>query len=118
MSNITYPHPDAWEAVFDDTTERALEIFRENACRAYTPLQYLEGATYPDVEALAMQGASYKSLAKIAHLMNLSEKQRQKWYTVAQEVYLSQAHAGTIIGRINETEDMMHGLNELLAEHS
>lgn len=118
MSNITYPHPDAWEAVFDDTTERALQAFRDNACKAYMPLQYLEGAQYPDVEALAMQGASYKSLAKIAHLMDLSEKQRQKWYTVAQEVCLSQAHAGTIIARLNETEDMMRGLNELLVKHS
>jgi hypothetical protein len=48
------------------------------------------------------QGATYKSLAAIAHRAGMSKPERVRWYRIAESVPLSQRHAGHIIKRMQE----------------
>jgi hypothetical protein len=46
------------------------------------------------------QGASYRSLAAIAHRAGLSKAERQQWYRVAEQVPLSQRHVSHLMSRL------------------
>jgi hypothetical protein len=46
------------------------------------------------------QGATYKSLAAIAHTAGLTSGERTRWYRVAESVPLSQRHAGHILSKL------------------
>jgi len=46
------------------------------------------------------RGVSYKRLAAIAHLWGMTKAERIGWYRVAQDVPLSDRHAGHILGRL------------------
>jgi hypothetical protein len=48
------------------------------------------------------QGATYRSLAYIAHQAGLSSQQRYAWYSVAEAVPLAARHAGHIIAKLQE----------------
>ncbi len=43
------------------------------------------------------RGASYKRLAYIAHLCGMSKAERVRWYRIAEDIPLSDRHAGHII---------------------
>jgi hypothetical protein len=47
-------------------------------------------------------GASYKQLAYVAHLAGMNSAQRTRFYRVAEELLLSQRHAGHLIGRLQQ----------------
>lgn len=111
---IEYPHPKSryWEQEFYYVVEFALEVAGD--IRGSEPLTYLEGAIYPGDDS-ARQGATYKSLAYIAHRLGMSKEDRQNWYGVARGAALSQAHAGTIIARLNERDELYADLDKLAA---
>lgn len=46
------------------------------------------------------QGATYKTLAAIAHRVRMSKPERVRWYRIAESIPLSQRHAGHIISRL------------------
>lgn len=46
------------------------------------------------------RGASYRQLAAIAHTLGWSKAQRVRWYRVAEEIPLSDAHAHHILARL------------------
>ena len=83
-ARIIYPHPEEiyrfLERLFDEATDRAL-----GASRTYDEekiadlLGMLEGVTYPD-DIQSSEGASFKSLAHVAHLYGLTNEQRSEWY--------------------------------------
>jgi hypothetical protein len=47
-----------------------------------------------------IQGATYKQLAYIGHLLGMSNTERSGWYRVAESVPLSQRHAGHILSQL------------------
>jgi hypothetical protein len=46
------------------------------------------------------EGATYRTLAAIAHAAGMSKDQRVGWYRLCESIPLSQRHAGHIMGRI------------------
>jgi hypothetical protein len=46
------------------------------------------------------RGASFKSLAAIAHRVGMTKAERIQWYRIAESVPLSQRHAGHILSRL------------------
>ena len=48
------------------------------------------------------RGASYKRLAAIGHMAGMNVAERSGWYRVAEEIPLSDRHAGHIIKRLKE----------------
>ena len=46
------------------------------------------------------EGATYRTLATIAHAAGMSKEQRVGWYGLCESIPLSQRHAGHIMGRI------------------
>jgi len=46
------------------------------------------------------RGASYKSLATIAHRVGMTNAERIQWYRIAEAIPLSQRHAGHILSRL------------------
>jgi hypothetical protein len=47
-------------------------------------------------------GATYKQLAYVAHLVGMNAAQRTRFYRIAEELPLSQRHAGHLIGRLQQ----------------
>src|SRR5215210_2238721 len=116
---IQYPsrYSVVWKELFDKATERALHDYENGRVVKYKePLGFLYEAKYPTNSAAAMKGATYKSLAYIAHRMNISGKDRQSWYELARGIPLSQAHVGLIIARLDERDTMLSGLETMLEE--
>jgi hypothetical protein len=103
---IAYPNKFLMEYVFNATRDKALEIARRTEHEVLEPLLYLEGAECPNSNA-ALEGATYKSLAYVAHRMGMSDEYRAQWYNVARRISLSQAHVGCIIVRLNERDEMI-----------
>jgi hypothetical protein len=48
------------------------------------------------------QGATYKSLAAIAHKVSMSYEERQRWYAIAESMPLSQRHVGHILSKLQD----------------
>ncbi len=46
------------------------------------------------------RGATYKQLAAIGHRVGMSEKERVRWYRIAESVPLSCRHAGHMLSRL------------------
>ncbi len=46
------------------------------------------------------RGASYKRLAAIGHMWGMTKAERVKWYRVAEDLPLSDRHAGHILARL------------------
>lgn len=114
---VEYPYQLAWAKLFNHATQEALRLYEEHPNdRAMEALGYLEGCEYPGLTAAVREGASYKSLAYVAHLLELSVTNRTNFYEVARCVPLSQAHVGYIIARLRERDRMLSGLEEMLLE--
>ena len=48
------------------------------------------------------QGATYKTLAAIAHRAGMSKQQRSRWYEIARDIPMAQRMAGHIIQRLQD----------------
>ena len=46
------------------------------------------------------RGASYRLLAAIGHRVGMTKQERVRWYRIAEDVPLSQRHAGHILSRL------------------
>jgi hypothetical protein len=113
---IQYPprYHAVWRELFDTATDRALHDFEHGGGAAYKePLEFLYGAEYPTNSASAMEGATYKSLAYVAHRMGMSDEDRKHWYSLAKGIPLSQAHIGIILARLDERDAMIAELETL-----
>ncbi len=86
-------------------TRRALDLARE-VPSAYAWLLRLLSDCYPSSSGrlLAEQGrgASYKRLAAIGHLAEFDQEGRGRWYRIAEEIPLSDRHAGHILSKLKE----------------
>jgi hypothetical protein len=114
---IPYPNPfsSLWEQFFIEgvaNAEREIAIRQDS--RECEPLKLLVGAEWPGpIDKAARVGASYTVLAYIGHRFGMNAEERTAWYKVAGCVPLSQAHAGTIIARINERDELFADLDKL-----
>ena len=82
----------------------------------WEPIELLEGATYPGTCAADREGATYKSLAYIAHRLGMDDNDRKVWYGIAQRLCLSQAHIGCIIARLDERNELFADLDKLVEQ--
>jgi len=60
-------------------------------------------ATHGRPQLQERRGATYRTLAAIAHAANMSYSERLQWYRVAEGIPLSDRHAGHILGRLKES---------------
>ena len=108
-----------YESAFDSSVEAGLNLAKvceEQGEQKVADLLYmLEGAVYPD-NCQAMEGASFKALAYVAHLYALSHEERQMWYIVGQELPLSQAHVSYITRNIQMRDEIFSDLDEMVKE--
>ncbi len=90
---------------FDALTRRALDLARE-VPRAYAWLLELLSDCRPSHSGRLLReqgrGASYRRLAAIGHLAEFDKDARGRWYRVAEEIPLSDRHAGHILSRLKE----------------
>ena len=111
---IPYPSSCVGCMVYDRITDYSLRVVAANPNdEAVEPLELLAHSEYPENNAI-LEGATYKSLAYIAHRMSLDKDMRQEWYEVARRVGLSQAHVSTIIARLNERDAFIQDAEALL----
>jgi hypothetical protein len=69
MQRIEYPNQMIAKATFYQTTQYAVKVWQDNkGKKPVEPLELLAGAEYPENNS-AFEGATYKSLAYIAHRM-------------------------------------------------
>ena len=110
-----YPNPysHVWEEMFYEVADEAC---RHRGKKMFEPLEYLAGATYPGHVASVREGPTYKSLAHVAHRLDMDDEERKGWYRVASRLYLSQAHVSAIISRLEERDIMFDGLEGMLKE--
>jgi hypothetical protein len=116
---VNYPRDETWEDVFDRTIELALDSYGRVIPEKKTlwePIEFLQGATYPGDCAAAKEGATYKSLAYVAHRLGMDDDDRKVWYGIARRLCLSQAHIGCIIARINERDELFADLDRLVEQ--
>lgn len=106
-----YPPPDnkprvPWPAGtdFEECTRTAL--LRGAASMPYGRVLSLLANCQP-LNHLACEqerGASYKRLAAIAHVWGMSKTERVGWYRIAEDIPLSDRHAGHILSRLKRQE--------------
>lgn len=95
---IPYPEfPD-----FDALTRRAL-LMADELAPVFAKLLYALRDIDPfDLNETSMErGASFKQLALIAHKAGMSKEERVRWYEIAKDVPLAEAHAGYLIVHLN-----------------
>jgi hypothetical protein len=122
-ARVQYPSPEDlhrfYESAFDSSVEAGLKLAKvceEQGEQKVADLLYmLEGALYPG-NSQAMEGATFKSLAYVAHLYGLTHEERQKWYIVGQELPLSQAHVSYITRNIHTRNKILSDLEEMVKE--
>ena len=107
---IDYPGLHFQESLFDAVVREASQ---HRGGKQWEPLEYLAGAKYPGDCAAVRQGATYKSLAYVAHRLGMNSDERQRWYRIAQRFGFSQAHVGIIIARLNERDAIFSDLDKM-----
>lgn len=96
------PYPPATD--FEEVTRAALRMAEVSG--PYGDVFSLLVDCYP-LEHLAHEeerGASYKRLAAIAHTWGMSKEERSAWYRVAEEIPLSDRHAGHILSKLKRRQ--------------
>jgi hypothetical protein len=118
---IEYPKRDSeiWKRLHFEIAGEALQYAREHDHDAsLQPLLYLDGIEWPgDGDGSVRKGATYKQLAYISHRLEMHKHERAAWYGWAEVFGLSQAHAGTIITRINERDAGFSKLEGFIADN-
>jgi hypothetical protein len=94
---------DSWAGNFATLTRTALRTADEVGA-PYSGLLLLladcvevyEGPLYKQQQ----EGATYKTLAAIAHAAGMDKEERVTWYWICESIPLSQRHAGHILSRL------------------
>jgi hypothetical protein len=90
---------------FDRLTAHALAVAEEVVQPYAELLRLLSDCREAPASDIALtrqqrQGATYKTLAAIAHAAGMTKAERTGWYRVAESVPLSQRHAGHIMAKL------------------
>lgn len=100
----TKPDPDRvpWTGAhsFEEVTRTALR--HASLGEPYGRLLSLV-ADYRPLDSMERQqsrGASYRQLAAIGHAWGMTKRERMAWYRVAEDLALTDRHAGHILGRL------------------
>jgi hypothetical protein len=93
------------EESFDQLTSLVLERAGMVA-DVFGELLLLLGDCRPmaDMERQQRRGASYRQLAYVAHLANMSKRERVGWYRLAEDVSLADRHVSHLISRLKKSE--------------
>ncbi len=118
-ARVTYPNPEElhhfYKSMFDRSTERALLLSREyDVEKVCDLLSFLAGAEYQG-DSQSMEGASYKSLAHVAHLYGLAQDERQIWYQAGEIIPVSQGHVSYLIKNIKDRNEMFYEMDQMVA---
>ncbi len=135
MSNtekIAYPDPEELEgfyrSMFRLSCERALnlsenlmedeairELHGEDLEKVCGLLSIIAGAVYQE-DKQSREGASYKSLAYVAHLYGLNDDERQLWYQAVESVPFSQGHISYLINNVRDRNRLFEEAESLLGK--
>ena len=92
---------------FEERTRAILRWYR-NASDPYRRVLLLlmdcDVAHHGRAYAQQYQGATYRQLASIAHVVDMSCEERQEWYAVCESVGLTHRHAAHILGHLKREE--------------
>ncbi len=130
-ARVNYPDPeeleDFYREMFYLTTERALylsgnmkndhvivELGGENLDKVCDLLCFLAGAEYQG-DQQSKEGASFKSLAYVAHLYGLSDEERRLWYQAGENIPLSQGHVSYLIKNVKDRNSMFSEVDEMVS---
>lgn len=118
-ARIPYPDPEKmylfYETQFNESTERAIRvsIVHDND-KISDLLEILEGAIFTG-DSQSMEGATYKSMAFLAHQFGLDDDERQELYRIARWVPLSQSHI-SFMTKATIERNQLHADLEKMAE--
>jgi len=129
---IAYPDPEDLEefyrSMFRLSSERALnlsenlmedeamrELHGEDLDKVCGLLSLMAGAVYQE-DKQTREGASYKSLAYVAHLYGLNDDERQLWYQASESVPLSQGHLSYLINNVRDRNRLLQEAEILLSQ--
>ncbi len=89
-------------ADFSKLTRRAVAMAEEVGGVYGALLEQLSDCEPPPMQtgAWEQRGASYKKLAAVGHMVGMTKAERSRWYRIAEDVPLSDRHAGHILGRL------------------
>ncbi len=89
-------------ADFSELTRRALAMAEEVGGVHGALLELLSDCEAPPMQtgAWEQRGASYKKLAAVGHMVSMTKAERGRWYRIAEDIPLSDRHAGHILGRL------------------
>ncbi len=91
-------------ADFSGLTRRALAMAEEVGGVHGALLEMLSDCEAPPMQtgAWEQRGASYKKLAAVGHMVGMTKAERGRWYRIAEDIPLSDRHAGHILGRLKK----------------
>ena len=91
------------DAILEFLTDRAVAM-AEAVAEPYGFLLRQVADCEPASEGLLYDqqrcGASYRSLAAIGHMVDMTKAERVQWYSIAEAIPLSQRHAGHILSQL------------------
>ena len=92
---------------FEELTRRALRVADEVEEPYAGLLRILADCVEAPASDIALgrqqaQGATYRTLARIAYEASMSKAQRVQWYEVCRSIPLSQRHAGHILHKLTQ----------------
>lgn len=128
---VAYPDPvdveGFYKEMFRVTSERALslsgnlkddEYMREHhggdIAKVCDLLALMAGAKYQG-DKQSREGASFKSLAYVAHLYGLSDEERRLWYQAGENIPLSQGHVSYLIKNVKDRNLMFSEVDEMVS---
>ncbi len=91
-------------ADFSALTARALAMAEQVGGVYGALLEMLSDCEAPPstTGAWEQRGASYKKLAAVGHMVSMTKAERGRWYRIAEDIPLSDRHAGHILGRLKK----------------
>jgi hypothetical protein len=130
-AKVNYPDPEElevfYERVFRLSSERALnlsenlkedeimlELYGGDLDKICGLLSFMMGAEYQG-DKQSKEGASYKSLAYVAHLYGLTDEERRIWYQAGSSIPLSQGHVSYLIHNVQDRNSMFSEVDEMVS---
>jgi hypothetical protein len=104
-NRLDFTHAYSHAESFDDLTAQALERAQKLSEPFRSLILLLHDCRESEEINLSrqqQQGATYKTLAAIGHTVRMSQPQRSEWYRIAEQMPLSQRHAGHIFSRLRQ----------------